>query len=75
MASNGKRKPPRPRIEMGTATVTAEEAAAIAAALERFLSESAQTPALRKEISRWQRAALEGGVRREPHAESWGARF
>ena len=75
MASNGKRRPPRPRIEIGAATATAEEAAAIAAALERFLAETAPAaPPLGQKISRWQRAALEGGVRREPRVERWGAR-
>jgi hypothetical protein len=72
MASNGKRKPPRPRIEMGTATATAEEAAAIAGALERFLAESAPAEAPVAAASRWQRAALESGVQREPRFAAWG---
>jgi hypothetical protein len=73
MASNGKRKPPRPQIQLRAASATPEEAAAIAAALERFLAETAPAAAPRERISRWQRAALEGGVRREPRLERWGA--
>jgi hypothetical protein len=73
MSGNGKRKPPRPQIEVRAANATPEEAAAIAAALEHFLAETAPVAAAREQISRWQRAALEGGVRREPRLERWGS--
>jgi Acyl-CoA carboxylase epsilon subunit len=65
MASNGKRVPPRPRIEFVKGAPTDEEGAAIAAALEQFLAETAPTPAA-GEVSRWQQAALREGVRRDP---------
>ena len=58
---NGKQSPPRPQIEIQSATASPEEAAAIAAALERFLWETA--PARRAAPrSRWQEAALREGV-------------
>ena len=41
MARNGKQNPPRPRIRIESPAASAEEAAAIAAALERFLWETA----------------------------------
>jgi hypothetical protein len=58
---NGKRRPPRPQIEIQSSTASPEEAAAIAAALERFLWETAPAPH-EAEVSRWQRAALSEGV-------------
>jgi hypothetical protein len=58
---NGKQSPPRPQIEIETATASPEEAAAIAAAIERFLWETAPSPR-RTEPSRWQQAALREGV-------------
>jgi hypothetical protein len=60
---NGKRRPPRPSIELVAPAATAEEAAAIAAALERFLHDTA--PVLQPagpEASPWERAALAEGV-------------
>ena len=63
MTSNGKRRPPRPAIELVAPTATAEEAAAIAAALERFLHDTApviQAPG--QPLSPWARAALSEGV-------------
>lgn len=62
MSRNGRRKPPRPRIELGGAAATAEEGAAVAAALERFLVETAPAPEPPAVESRWQRAALIEGV-------------
>jgi hypothetical protein len=61
MPRNGKHSPPRPRIEIQSAGASPDEAAAIAAALERFLWETAPAPqALPR--SRWQEAALREGV-------------
>lgn len=64
MTSNGKRKPPRPSIELVAPTATAEEAAAIAAALERFLHDTAPVPSAAQRPCRspWERAALSEGV-------------
>jgi hypothetical protein len=49
-----------------------EEGAAIVAALERFLSETAPARS-EPPASRWQRAALREGVSREPATARWGA--
>jgi hypothetical protein len=70
MATNGKRKPPRPRIELITPAPSAEEAAAVTAAIEQFLAETAPTPVQEAErISPWLWAGLQDGVRRaEPLA-------
>jgi hypothetical protein len=58
---NGRHKPPRPQIEIQSAAASPEEAAAIAAALERFLWETAPEPRAAPR-SRWQEAALREGV-------------
>jgi hypothetical protein len=58
---NGQGSPPRPRIRIESAAASPEEAAAIAAALERFLWETAPAPQ-QAETSRWQQAALREGV-------------
>jgi hypothetical protein len=71
MSRNGRRRPPRPRIGAVTPTPSPEEAAAIAAAIEDFLVDTAPAPAPNAPESRWSRAALEEGVR--PHAGAgWG---
>ncbi|MBA3370533.1 MAG: hypothetical protein H0T96_03650 [Thermoleophilaceae bacterium] len=57
---NGKQSPRRPRIELAAtvASATPEEAAAIAAAIEGFLRDTAPAPAPpRPSISPWARAA------------------
>jgi hypothetical protein len=61
MPRNGKHRPPRPRIEIQSATASPDEAAAIAAALERFLWETAPAPQ-EAPPSRWQEVALREGV-------------
>jgi hypothetical protein len=72
MARNGKQSPPRPRIEIQSVTATPDEAAAIAAALERFLWETAPAPRP-AEVSRWQQAALAEGVgARSGLGSGWG---
>jgi hypothetical protein len=69
---NGTRRPPRPQIEIQTATASPEEAAAIAAALERFLWETAPAPQ-KAQRSRWLEAALREGVSvRGQRAGGWG---
>jgi hypothetical protein len=61
--TNGKRRPPRPAIELIAPAATAEEAAAIAAALERFLHDTAPIAAVAPPLfSAWARAALLEGV-------------
>lgn len=71
---NGNRKLPRPRIELVTPAASAGEAAAIVAALERFLADTAPAPAASgPSQSAWQRAALEEGISaRRVSGAAWG---
>lgn len=63
MGGNGMRKPPRPKIELVTPAPSPEEAAAIVAAIERFVADTAPPPAPpSRPLSPWQRAALREGV-------------
>jgi hypothetical protein len=74
VARNGKQRPPRPQIEIEAANASPEEAAAIAAALERFLWETAPAPR-EAPRSRWQEAALREGVSaRSQLAGGWAIR-
>jgi hypothetical protein len=61
---NGRQRPARPRIELAaTANASPEEAAAIAAAIEGFLRDTAPAPtAPRPTVSPWARAALFGSA-------------
>lgn len=73
VSGNGKRRPPRPRIEVAGAGATPEEAAAIAAALERFLAETAPPARAQPARNPWQRAALaEGIASRQIEPSGWG---
>jgi hypothetical protein len=74
MATNGHRTPPRPRIELKGASATPEEAAAIAAAIEQFLRDTAPAPSpAGPALSAWLRAGLLEGTGRDPGASSpWG---
>ena len=78
MATNGKRRPPRPAIELIAPAAGPEEAAAIAAALERFLHDTAPVIAPSTEHeSPWARTARAQSVcGRSPNAwgdpEPWG---
>jgi hypothetical protein len=71
---NGDRRPPRPKIEMLTPAASDSEAAAIVAALEQFLADTApppEPPAPR--ANPWQRAALEEGISaRQVSGSAWG---
>lgn len=74
MTRNGKHHPARPRIEVAQASATPEEAAAIAAAIEQFLRDTAPPPVSDgPSASSWERAALFEGVGRDPAGPSaWG---
>ena len=61
MSRNGKHHPPRPRIEIQQAA-SPEEAAAIAAAIEQFLRDTAPPPRPAETPSRWAQTALREGV-------------
>ena len=79
---NGKQSPRRPHIELAAAgpSATPEEAAAIAAAIEGFLRDTAPTPTpAGPAISPWTRAARFEAAGRDPagpapwgDAEPWG---
>lgn len=59
MSRNGKQSPPRPRIEVRQAAASPEEAAAIAAAIEQFLRDTAPAPnSSGPAMSGWARAGL-----------------
>jgi hypothetical protein len=62
----------RPRLQLVTPTASPEEAAAVIAAVERFLRDTAPPPApAEPEPSRWVRAARREAVERSPGADSW----
>ena len=73
MSRNGKRSPSRPRIELRQ-SASPEEAAAIAAAIEQFMRDTAPPPAdAGPSISPWLRAGLfEGTKRGGPGVSPWG---
>ena len=74
MTRNGKHSPQRPRIELKQSAASPEEAAAIAAAIEQFLRDTAPPPApTGAKMNPWLRAALFEGVGRDPTGPSpWG---
>jgi hypothetical protein len=70
---NGKHQPPRPRIEVRQSSATPEEAAAIAAAIEQFLRDTAPPPVPAAGISPWLRAGLFENAGLDPAGPSpWG---
>jgi hypothetical protein len=74
MGRDGERRPPRPRIEILSSGASAAEAAAVVAAIERFLADTAPAPADEgPAISPWARAALEEGIAaRQVSGYAWG---
>ena len=63
MSRNGSHHPPRPRIEVRTGAATPEEAAAIAAAIEQFLRDTAPAAARGSDaMNPWLRAGLYEGA-------------
>jgi hypothetical protein len=75
MTRNGQQRPGRPRIELSQTAASPEEAAAIAAAIEQFLRDTAPPPAAEGErVSPWLRAGLMEATRRDPAGRSpWSA--
>jgi hypothetical protein len=73
MGRNGKQMPARPRIEVRQ-PASPEEAAAIAAAIEQFIRDTAPPPvAPGARMSPWLRAGLYAGTGRDPAGPSpWG---
>jgi len=74
MTVNGKQTPMRPRIEIKQTAASPEEAAAIAAAIEQFIRETAPMASTDGPIeSPWLEAALLEGTGREPsQGAPWG---
>jgi hypothetical protein len=75
MSTNGRQHPPRPRIEIRQSAASPEEAAAIAAAIEHFLHDTAPAPASQAgpALSPWLETGLLEGTGREPsHGAPWG---
>ena len=64
----------RPRLTIVAPSASPEEAAAVVAALERFMRETAPVPvAEAPRVDRWTRTALLEGVSREDDAPAaWG---
>jgi hypothetical protein len=72
MTSNGRRRPRRPAIEVIAPAASPAQTAAIAAALERFLHDTAPASAPpSRPRSLWERAALAEGVCLE-RPNAWG---
>lgn len=72
---NGRHKPARPRIEVRQAAASPEQAAAIAAAIEQFLRDTAPAASGAPARAPWARAALlesAGHGSRSP--SPWGER-
>jgi hypothetical protein len=62
----------RPQLQIVAPSASPEEAAAVVAALERFMRETAPTPAPPPErLPGWLEAARMEAVEREPHRAPW----
>jgi len=74
MGENGRRHPARPQIELRQSPASPEEAAAIAAAIEQFLRDTAPRPRHEeRRVTPWLKAALHEGAGLDPAArEPWG---
>jgi hypothetical protein len=74
VSRNGQQRPSRPRIELSGSAASPEEAAAIAAAIEQFLRDTAPPPAAAgPRLSPWLRAGLFEATGRAPAGLSpWG---
>jgi len=74
VSRNGKQHPARPRIEVEGGAASPEQAAAIAAAIEQFMRDTAPAPvADGPAMSPWLRAGLFAGTGRDASGPSpWG---
>jgi hypothetical protein len=74
MSRNGRQRPARPRIEIRQAAASPAEAAAIAAAIEQFLRDTAPAPAAPEErMNPWLRTGLFENAGLDPAGPSpWG---
>jgi hypothetical protein len=75
MATNGKHRPSRPRIEVRQSAASPEEAAAISAAIQQFLRDTAPAPVTAETtVNPWLRASLMESTGRDPLSPSpWGS--
>ncbi len=79
MTTNGKRRPRRPAIQLIAPAAGPEQAAAIAAALERFLHDTAPVVTAPRAVTNpWGRAGIAEGVGLAPPTpwgdpEPWGS--
>jgi hypothetical protein len=72
VARNGKHAPPRPRIAITHSSASPEEAAAIAAAIEQFLRDTAPPLQPAEEgMNPWLRAGLMEGIGLPADATPW----
>ena len=73
MARNGKHAPPRPRIEITQSSASPQEAAAIAAAIEQFLRDTAPAPRSddTDQLNPWLRAGLMEGIGLTADSTPW----
>ena len=58
MSGNGRRRPPRPRVEIRQATASPDEAAAVAAAIEQLLHDTAPPAVAAPAVDPWLRTGL-----------------
>jgi hypothetical protein len=74
MSRNGNRRPARPQLELTHGPASPEQAAAIAAAIEQFMRDTAPAPPAEGPRARpWTRAALlEGTGTRAAAPSPWG---
>ena len=74
MSRNGRHTPPRPRIEIAQSAASPQEAAAIAAAIEQFLRDTAPPPMPSEErMNPWLRTGLFENAGLDPAGPSpWG---
>jgi uncharacterized membrane protein len=61
----------RPQLQLVTPAASPEEAAAVIAAVERFLRDHAPAPAAPAPVSGWLLAARAEAVEREPVTHPW----
>jgi len=73
MAKNGRQSPRRPRIELKGSSASPEEAAAIAAAIQQFIADTAAPPVAAQRMNPWLRASLYENAKLDPdNANTWG---